>query len=140
MRKLSLLFLSSLFISSAPFSVFFAGSLLQVENYQLVVERFIQSDFPSWEQLANPEYVREKKSRWVPLFSALVKSLLCSSTPILGHGRAAYQHSISVPKQPSFATYRKGGFYQQQIHHFHFVQNTSGLVAALCFTLSCCPF
>uniref|UniRef100_A0A8B9E8L5 CST complex subunit CTC1 n=1 Tax=Anser cygnoides TaxID=8845 RepID=A0A8B9E8L5_ANSCY len=38
------------------------GSLLQVENYQLVVERFIQSDFPSWEQLANPEYVREKKS------------------------------------------------------------------------------
>ncbi|OPJ69380.1 CST complex subunit CTC1 isoform A [Patagioenas fasciata monilis] len=37
------------------------GSLLQVENYQLVVERFLQTDFPSWEQLENLEYVREKK-------------------------------------------------------------------------------
>ncbi|EOB04755.1 Uncharacterized protein C17orf68-like protein, partial [Anas platyrhynchos] len=51
------------------------GSLLQVENYQLVVERFIQSDFPSWEQLANPQYVREKKSRWVPLFKAKILKL-----------------------------------------------------------------
>ncbi|XP_010085621.1 PREDICTED: CST complex subunit CTC1, partial [Pterocles gutturalis] len=38
------------------------GSLLKVENYQLVVERFIQTDFPSWEQLANLEHVREKKT------------------------------------------------------------------------------
>ncbi|XP_010129420.1 PREDICTED: CST complex subunit CTC1, partial [Buceros rhinoceros silvestris] len=29
------------------------GSLLQVENYQLVVERFLQTDFPSWEHFAN---------------------------------------------------------------------------------------
>ncbi|PKU31001.1 cst complex subunit ctc1 [Limosa lapponica baueri] len=32
------------------------GSLLQVENYQLVVERFLQTDFPSWKQLANLEH------------------------------------------------------------------------------------
>ncbi|XP_008944557.1 PREDICTED: CST complex subunit CTC1, partial [Merops nubicus] len=38
------------------------GSLLQVENYQLIVERFLQTDFPSWEHLANLEYVREKKT------------------------------------------------------------------------------
>ncbi|XP_064375774.1 CST complex subunit CTC1 isoform X2 [Dromaius novaehollandiae] len=38
------------------------GSLLQVEAYQLVVERFLQSDFPSWKQLANVEHVREKKN------------------------------------------------------------------------------
>ncbi|KAM6439400.1 CST complex subunit CTC1 isoform 2-T2 [Rhynochetos jubatus] len=38
------------------------GSLLQVENYQLVVERFLQTDFPSWKQLANLEHVREKKT------------------------------------------------------------------------------
>ncbi|XP_054019307.1 CST complex subunit CTC1 [Dryobates pubescens] len=38
------------------------GSLLQVENYQVVVERFLQTDFPSWEHLANLEYVREKKT------------------------------------------------------------------------------
>ncbi|KAJ7404512.1 CST complex subunit CTC1 isoform X4 [Willisornis vidua] len=37
------------------------GSLLQVENYQLVVERFLQTDFPSWEHLENPEHVRMKK-------------------------------------------------------------------------------
>ncbi|XP_061861468.1 CST complex subunit CTC1 isoform X2 [Colius striatus] len=38
------------------------GSLLQVENYQLIVERFLQTDFPSWEHLANLEHVREKKT------------------------------------------------------------------------------
>uniref|UniRef100_A0A8C2U5X6 CST complex subunit CTC1 n=1 Tax=Coturnix japonica TaxID=93934 RepID=A0A8C2U5X6_COTJA len=48
---------------SSPFAnTALIGSLLQVENYQLVVERFIQSDFPSWEQLENPEHVREKKT------------------------------------------------------------------------------
>lgn len=76
-----------------------AGSLLQVENYQLVVERFLQTDFPSWEQLANLEHVREKKTRQVPLFSGQLKSSLCSSMAILDYGKAAYQHSISVPKQ-----------------------------------------
>jgi len=104
MRKLSSLFLCSPFISSTPFSVVFAGSLLQVENYQLVVERFIQSDFPSWEQLENSEHVREKKTRWVPLFSALVKSLLCSSTAILDYGRTAYWHNILMLK--AFASYK----------------------------------
>ncbi|XP_009868939.1 PREDICTED: CST complex subunit CTC1 [Apaloderma vittatum] len=38
------------------------GSLLQVENFQLIVERFLQTDFPSWEHLENLEHVREKKS------------------------------------------------------------------------------
>ncbi|XP_049680626.1 CST complex subunit CTC1 isoform X1 [Accipiter gentilis] len=38
------------------------GSLLQVENYQLIVERFLQTDFPSWEHLENLEHVREKKT------------------------------------------------------------------------------
>ncbi|CAN8195200.1 unnamed protein product [Coccothraustes coccothraustes] len=38
------------------------GSLLQVENYQLVVERFLKTDFPSWEHLENLEHVREKKT------------------------------------------------------------------------------
>ncbi|XP_062371498.1 CST complex subunit CTC1 isoform X2 [Cinclus cinclus] len=38
------------------------GSLLQVENYQLVVERFLKTDFPSWEHLENVKHVREKKA------------------------------------------------------------------------------
>ncbi|XP_014744360.1 PREDICTED: CST complex subunit CTC1 [Sturnus vulgaris] len=38
------------------------GSLLQVENYQLVVERFLKTDFPSWKHLENLEHVREKKT------------------------------------------------------------------------------
>ncbi|XP_034644129.1 CST complex subunit CTC1 isoform X1 [Trachemys scripta elegans] len=39
------------------------GSLLQVETYQLVVERFLQSDFPSWEQLWTLEHVRGRETR-----------------------------------------------------------------------------
>nr|XP_014433962.1 CST complex subunit CTC1 isoform X6 [Pelodiscus sinensis] len=48
----------------SPFSdTALIGSLLQVEAYQLVVERFLQSDFPSWEQLLTPEHVRGKETR-----------------------------------------------------------------------------
>ncbi|XP_050812675.1 CST complex subunit CTC1 isoform X3 [Gopherus flavomarginatus] len=39
------------------------GSLLQVETYQLVVEQFLQSDFPSWEQLWTLEHVRGRETR-----------------------------------------------------------------------------
>uniref|UniRef100_A0A8C3JVA7 CST complex subunit CTC1 n=1 Tax=Calidris pygmaea TaxID=425635 RepID=A0A8C3JVA7_9CHAR len=85
----------SLFISSAPFSDVFAGSLLQVENYQLIVERFLQTDFPSWKQLANLEHVREKKTRQVPLFSAQLKSSLCSSTAILDYGKATFSSGFA---------------------------------------------
>ncbi|XP_030043834.1 CST complex subunit CTC1 isoform X1 [Microcaecilia unicolor] len=41
----------------------FIGNMLLMERFQVVVERFIRSDFPSWRQLASPEYVREKRSR-----------------------------------------------------------------------------
>uniref|UniRef100_A0A8C8S056 CST complex subunit CTC1 n=1 Tax=Pelusios castaneus TaxID=367368 RepID=A0A8C8S056_9SAUR len=39
------------------------GSLLQVETYQLVVERNLKSDFPSWEQLLTLEHMRGKETR-----------------------------------------------------------------------------
>ncbi|XP_078527669.1 CST complex subunit CTC1 [Lissotriton helveticus] len=39
------------------------GYILQVENYQLVVERLVQSNFPSWEQLRNKEYIKETNCR-----------------------------------------------------------------------------
>ncbi|KAJ6658353.1 hypothetical protein lerEdw1_020625 [Lerista edwardsae] len=44
------------------------GCLLKIEMFQLVVERFLQSDFPSWQQLMTEEHVKEKKTRQVPLF------------------------------------------------------------------------
>ncbi|KAJ1084558.1 hypothetical protein NDU88_004705 [Pleurodeles waltl] len=39
------------------------GYILQVEEYQLVVERLVQSNFPSWEQLPNKEYIKETNCR-----------------------------------------------------------------------------
>ncbi|XP_060092784.1 CST complex subunit CTC1 [Heteronotia binoei] len=39
------------------------GCLLQIEAFQLVMEQFLQSDFPSWQELESPEYVKEKKTR-----------------------------------------------------------------------------
>ncbi|XP_043926804.1 CST complex subunit CTC1 [Protopterus annectens] len=41
----------------------FLDCLLQINEYQVIVERFQRSDYPSWEQLGNPEFVREKRSR-----------------------------------------------------------------------------
>ncbi|XP_061494299.1 CST complex subunit CTC1 isoform X2 [Rhineura floridana] len=39
------------------------GCLLQVEIFQLVMEQFFQSGFPSGQQLPSHEYVKERKSR-----------------------------------------------------------------------------
>lgn len=116
----------------------FSGSLVQVENYQLVVERFLKTDFPSWEHLENLEHVREKKTRWVPLFSVQVKSSLSSSLSILDYGKPSYQHSISVPKHQIFAICIKWALSQHQSHHLTFVQSTCCLGAALHFTLFLC--
>ena len=43
----------------------FTGCLLQIETFQLVMERFLQSDFPSWQELESHEYIKEKKTRQV---------------------------------------------------------------------------
>ncbi|XP_077202026.1 CST complex subunit CTC1 isoform X2 [Paroedura picta] len=39
------------------------GCLLQIETFHFVMEQFLQSDFPSWQALESPEYVKEKKMR-----------------------------------------------------------------------------
>ncbi|XP_064409056.1 CST complex subunit CTC1-like [Latimeria chalumnae] len=39
------------------------GSLIQVDRYQLVVEYFIESEFPSWRQLEDARFIKEKYCR-----------------------------------------------------------------------------
>ncbi|XP_062984912.1 CST complex subunit CTC1 [Elgaria multicarinata webbii] len=39
------------------------GCLLQIETFQLTIERFLQSNFPSWQQLETHEYIKEKRIR-----------------------------------------------------------------------------
>ncbi|XP_056196852.1 CST complex subunit CTC1 [Falco biarmicus] len=59
------------------------GSLLQVENYQLIVERFLQTDFPSSEHLGNLEHVREKKtSVYVQFYFEDVQVLRAAEGPM----------------------------------------------------------
>ncbi|KAM9020195.1 CST complex subunit CTC1 isoform 2-T2 [Ara ararauna] len=69
------------------------GSLLQVETYQLIVERFLQTDFPSWEHLANLEHVREKKhSVYVQFYYEDVQVLCAAGGQIqksLGRGNGS---------------------------------------------------
>ncbi|XP_044305635.1 CST complex subunit CTC1 isoform X1 [Varanus komodoensis] len=45
------------------------GCLLQIEAFQLTVEQFLQSDFPSWQQLMTHKYIKEKKRRVYVQFS-----------------------------------------------------------------------
>ncbi|XP_042304301.1 CST complex subunit CTC1 [Sceloporus undulatus] len=39
------------------------GCLLQVEIFQLITEQFLQCNFPPWQQLETPKYVKDKKTR-----------------------------------------------------------------------------
>ncbi|XP_048359755.1 CST complex subunit CTC1 [Sphaerodactylus townsendi] len=39
------------------------GCLLQIKKFQLGVEQFLQSDFPSWQELKSAKYIKEKKTR-----------------------------------------------------------------------------
>ncbi|XP_019404235.1 PREDICTED: CST complex subunit CTC1 isoform X2 [Crocodylus porosus] len=65
------------------------GSLLQVETYQLVVEMFVQSDFPSWEQLLNLEHVREKKTSLYVQFYFEDAQILSHPKPLTGERPAS---------------------------------------------------
>ncbi|XP_038624836.1 CST complex subunit CTC1 [Tachyglossus aculeatus] len=40
-----------------------AGSLVQVKRFQLVVEREIQSNFPSWKELGTPGFIQKQRCR-----------------------------------------------------------------------------
>ncbi|XP_059576491.1 CST complex subunit CTC1 isoform X2 [Alligator mississippiensis] len=65
------------------------GSLVQVETYQLVVEMFLQSDFPSWEQLLNLEHVREKKTGLYVQFYFEDVQVLSHPKPLIGERPAS---------------------------------------------------
>ncbi|XP_061221381.1 CST complex subunit CTC1 [Neopsephotus bourkii] len=69
------------------------GSLLQVETYQLIVERFLQTDFPSWEHLGNLEHIRDKKhSVYVQFYYEDVQVLRAAEGQIqrsLGRGNSS---------------------------------------------------
>ncbi|XP_019382891.1 PREDICTED: CST complex subunit CTC1 isoform X2 [Gavialis gangeticus] len=74
------------------------GSLLQVETYQLVVEMFLQSDFPSWEQLLNLEHVREKKTSLYVQFYFEDAQILSHPKPLTGE-RPASRGSLCLGKK-----------------------------------------
>ncbi|XP_014812705.1 PREDICTED: CST complex subunit CTC1 [Calidris pugnax] len=81
------------------------GSLLQVENYQLVVERFLQTDFPSWKQLANLEHVREKKnSVYVQFYFEDAQILRAAEGQIQKALRSGSRSSFSSRKKDELET------------------------------------
>ncbi|XP_053792003.1 CST complex subunit CTC1 isoform X2 [Vidua chalybeata] len=78
------------------------GSLLQVENYQLVVERFLKTDFPSWEHLENLEHVREKKtSVYVQFYLEDVQVLHAAEGQIQKYLRSGSSSSLRNKKDGS---------------------------------------
>ncbi|KAJ7317989.1 hypothetical protein JRQ81_004151 [Phrynocephalus forsythii] len=65
------------------------GCLLQIEIFQLVMERFLQSDFPSWQELESHEYIKEKRTRlYVQFFYEDVKILHAPGKRVPMHLRA----------------------------------------------------
>ncbi|XP_059694085.1 CST complex subunit CTC1 [Haemorhous mexicanus] len=78
------------------------GSLLQVENYQLVVERFLKTDFPSWEHLENLEHLREKKtSVYVQFYLEDVQVLYAAEEQIQKGLRSGNRSSLRNKKDGS---------------------------------------
>ncbi|XP_054369986.1 CST complex subunit CTC1 isoform X4 [Molothrus ater] len=81
------------------------GSLVRVENYQLVVERFLKTDFPSWEHLENLEHVREKKtSVYVQFYLEDVQVLHAAEGQIQKGLRSGNSSSLRNKKDGSTAS------------------------------------
>nr|XP_020645233.1 CST complex subunit CTC1 [Pogona vitticeps] len=73
------------------------GCLLQIETFQLVMERFLQSDFPSWQELESHEYIKEKKTRFYVQFCFEdMKILHAPENRVPGHLKAAESTSSGV--------------------------------------------
>ncbi|KAF2981620.1 hypothetical protein EK904_001082, partial [Melospiza melodia maxima] len=81
------------------------GSLVRVENYQLVVERFLKTDFPSWEHLENLEHVREKKTSVYVQFYLEDVQVLCAAEGQIQKGlRSGNSSSLRNKKDGSTAS------------------------------------
>ncbi|XP_036624702.1 CST complex subunit CTC1 isoform X2 [Trichosurus vulpecula] len=61
------------------------GSLVRVERFQLVVEREVKSNFPSWKELGMPEFIQERHTNVYVLFSLDDALVLPIPSPCSGH-------------------------------------------------------
>ncbi|XP_015280021.1 PREDICTED: CST complex subunit CTC1-like [Gekko japonicus] len=74
------------------------GCLLQVETFQLMAEQFLQSDFPSWQELKSPKHVKEKKTRLYVQFYVEDVKLLHSPEKRGPETPKVHEESSPVPK------------------------------------------
>ncbi|KAL8202536.1 UNVERIFIED_CONTAM: hypothetical protein K2H54_016579 [Gekko kuhli] len=74
------------------------GCLLQIETFQLVMEQFLQSDFPSWQELKSPKHVKEKKTRLYVQFYVEDVKLLHSPGKRGPETPKVHEEPSSVPK------------------------------------------
>ncbi|XP_072497209.1 CST complex subunit CTC1 isoform X2 [Notamacropus eugenii] len=72
------------------------GSLVRVERFQLVVEREVKSNFPSWKELGRPEFIQERRTNIYVLFSLDDALILPIPSPYSGHS------STQGPPQAKF--------------------------------------
>ncbi|XP_069502547.1 CST complex subunit CTC1 [Ambystoma mexicanum] len=74
------------------------GHIVQVEEYQLIVERLIQSNFPSWEQLQNTDYITKKETRvYVQFFIDDAQTL--DETTSLHQGKPTHANILGAKEQ-----------------------------------------
>nr|XP_028568924.1 CST complex subunit CTC1 isoform X1 [Podarcis muralis] len=71
------------------------GCLLQVEIFQFVIEQFLRSDFPSWQQLGSPEHIKEKKTRPCIQFCFEDVEILYTPEKRASEGRRANERTSS---------------------------------------------
>ncbi|XP_068960221.1 CST complex subunit CTC1 isoform X3 [Petaurus breviceps papuanus] len=82
------------------------GSLVRVEQFQLVVEREVKSNFPSWKELGMPEFIQERGTNIYVLFSlddALIVPIpsAYSGHPATQGPQAKFPHLEGPPKGQS---------------------------------------
>ncbi|XP_074081670.1 CST complex subunit CTC1 isoform X2 [Macrotis lagotis] len=74
------------------------GSLVRVEQFQLVVEREVKSNFPSWKELGMPEFIQERRTNIYVIFSLDDALILPIPGPCSGHPSTQGPPQAKFPK------------------------------------------
>ncbi|XP_055970947.1 CST complex subunit CTC1 isoform X2 [Sorex fumeus] len=74
----------------------FIGCLLRVEKFQLIIERNVRSNFPSWEELSKTGYIQKQRARIYVQFS-LADALILSVPRLLHNSASSFTSSQTEP-------------------------------------------
>lgn len=80
------------------------GCLVRAERFQLVVERDVRSNFPSWKELGMTSFIQKQQARLAPWWGVAVLQILRGREGSgVGGTTLGPNNNVCIPNKPLFS-------------------------------------